>query len=135
VRPRRQGLGLLCGPSTSPLDRTVMRVTLALLAAFGLSAPPFAVADPPLPPGGSAAATNAPRLSQSEAIRIASDVVKRMKYDLRNLKPPQATFSRASGRGRWSVYFETKEAILDGCFWILIDDTTGEVDPNIQMCG
>jgi hypothetical protein len=112
-----------------------MRVTLALLAALGLSAPPFAAADLPLPPAGSAAATNAPRLSQSEAIRIASDVVKGLKYDLRTLKPPQATFSRVSGRGRWSVYFETKEPILDGCFWILIDDTTGKVDPNIQLCG
>jgi TonB family protein len=32
VRPRRQGLGLLCGPSTSPLD--VMRGTIWLITAL-----------------------------------------------------------------------------------------------------
>jgi hypothetical protein len=110
-----------------------MRITLVLLATFALGVSQYSAADSFRPSADSAATTNAPRLSGSDAIGIALAEARRLQYDLSAFKTPKATFSQSSGRGEWSVWFWTKQRVLDGCFRILIDDSTGV--PSSQACG
>ena len=129
--PRRHG-ALLCGPSTSPLDRT-MRVTAVVVAVLSLGIANLTLADTPTTkPDPASAQCATPRLSQASAIRIA---LAHLKTDPSNYEPPNANCSVSAKGKTWSVYFQAKGVILDGCFWILIDDRTGKVDTIRPTCG
>jgi hypothetical protein len=113
-----------------------MRITVLLLGVFALGAVQLSEADPPQVKSASSSATpGAPRLTETAAIRIALAEARRRKFDLRSLDAPRATFLQNAKGGTWSVYFQNKWAVEDGCFWMLIDDRTGKVNPIMQACG
>ena len=121
------------GPSTSPLDRTMqVRATLATVLIL-LSTKPLA-ADTPVAPPAADAPCNSPRLSEAAAIRIAVARLKRHKMRVPDFQPPDASCSDTAQGNTWSILFK-EPAVEDGCFWLLIDDKSGKVNPIVQACG
>jgi hypothetical protein len=122
------------GPSTSPLDRTV-RVTATFASVATLLASQLLAGDAPSEPSTDAPTCGATRLSEASAIRIALAHLKRRKMDISHLDTPTASCSITDKGKTWSVYFQDKPVVLDGCFWVRVDDRTGKVDPVYVICG
>jgi len=134
VCARGAWLALLGGPSTSPLDRTV-RVRAATIAVLLVAcAPAFGADTTSTMTKGDSAPCSASKLSESSAISLAVGDLNGHGIDVGDFYPPTATCD-ASAKGKtWSVYFQSKRAVQNGCFWVLVDDQTGKVDPLYVAC-
>ena len=77
----------------------------------------------------------APKLSEATAIHIALADLEHRKVDTSKLTPPIATCSVTDKGETWSVLFSKTPVVLDGCFWALVDDASGKVDPVYRGCG
>ena len=113
-----------------------MQVTATLVVVFILGSAQLPAVDTAAAgPSADVPPCDAPRLSQASAIRIALADLKRRKIDTSGLDAPSATCSVTDKGKTWSVYFQSKAAVEDGCFWVLIDDRSGKVNPVYGACG
>lgn len=81
---------------------------LALLPA--LAAPPRASADAP-----PASHTPEVQLTETEAVRIASQEATRRKIDLADFDPPSVTYLSDGRIGKWHLFYIAKHRV-DTCF-------------------
>ena len=121
-------------PSTSPLDRTVLvRATSIVVLALGC-APALGADSTTTVTNGDSAPCTASKLSESSAISLAVGDLKSHGIDAGDFYSPTASCD-ASAKGKtWSVYFQSKRSVQNGCFWVLVDDHTGKVDPLYVAC-
>ena len=130
----------LSGVVVRPLNFTVrphMQRSATIIAVLALGGVPLLfAADPPAngTPADTAVCT-APKLSEATAIHIALADLERRKVDTSKLTPPIATCSVTDKGKTWSVFFSTRPVVPDGCFWVLVDDASGNVDPVYRGCG
>jgi hypothetical protein len=75
--------------------------------------------------------TPAPRLTASQAIRIANDQAKRSKVDLSHFGEPTTTYEYDDGAWVWKVFYAV-DGVLDDCVWVRIVDRTGK--STLSIC-
>jgi hypothetical protein len=125
---------LLGGPSTSPLDRTV-QVRATTVAVLLLQCAPLFGADPiSTVTNGDSAPCTASKLSESSAISLAVGDLKSHGIEVSDFYAPTAMCDAGAKGKTWSVYFQSKRVVQNGCFWVLVDDQTGKVDPLYVAC-
>jgi hypothetical protein len=114
-----------------------MPVTATFAAVLIVWSTQLLAADPPTGETATETATAVTRrLSGNAAIDIALADLKGRKIDMTRYKPPTATFSPTDKGGTWSVFFGLKEEnVMDGCFWVFVNDRSGKVDPVYGVCG
>lgn len=134
VCSRRACSALLGVPSASPLDRAALIRATTIAVLLLACTPAFDADTPSTMTNSDSAPCSASKLSESSAISLAVGDLKGHGIDVGDFYPPTATCD-ASGKGKtWSVYFQSKRAVQNGCFWVLVDDQTGKVDPLYVAC-
>jgi hypothetical protein len=73
------------------------------------------------------------RLSQSEVIRIAKAEVEKANIDVSPYEAPVAEYEHQGGDVVWWVTYTSKTHVIDGCFWVEVDDRTGAA--KLGHCG
>jgi hypothetical protein len=73
----------------------------------------------------------APKLTASQAIRIAEAQARRSKLDLSHFGAPTTAYEYDDGAWVWRVFYSV-DGVLDDCFWVRIVDRTGK--STLSIC-
>jgi len=69
-------------------------------------------------------ASDQPRLTKAEVIRLADAEARRKGYDLREFKRPEAHFNYTEKDDTWWVFYDGKVAAIGNHFSVTIEDKT-----------
>ena len=79
--------------------------------------------------GAASLLAEAPKLSEAEVIRLASEAAKKNGYDLTKYEPPKASYSDSTRKSdSWWVYYQLKVRAPGGHFFVNLHDKTKETE-------